>query len=354
MSEMNQDDQQENNSATENTDSLDSLETGETEKESGVNIHDNVESIFDRLSGENKPDQEEEEDSGDEEDVAEDVEQEVSEESEGEGGITAPDHWTDEQKELWSRIQDPAAQELVKTMDKKLWEKHTERSQELAEQRRGVEDLQNLMSPYKDILKASGFTPAQYMAQYVEWDRKLASNPAAAISELAQKFNVPIYVEEADHEYDDDPRFAALQKEITALKQNQQHRDQLTYQYQHEQAAAEIQSFANAKGDDGSLKYPHFETLKTKMGTLLSGGVANTLAEAYAMAEMVDPDLSAQQIDKKVQNKLKETMKNQDLKKAKKATKRLSGSGPSKTAPTQHSTIRDSVAAAFERISSTS
>ena len=65
--------------------------------------------------------------------------------------------------------------------------------------------------------------------------------------------------------------------------------------YQQDQALnGEIQQFATARGPDGQVTHPHFESVKATMGLLLQNGQAQDMQEAYDKAIWLSPETRPQ------------------------------------------------------------
>lgn len=142
---------------------------------------------------------------------------------------------------------------------------------------------------------------SQVIENYVNLDALFAKDPTLAIKTLAQQANIDLEktfgsksVQNSDDDYEDyrtpeeikrDQEIEVLKQELNLIKNQKRQEEQLTVQQ-------EIDSFANSRDEDGNLKYPYFDRLKTKMGLFFNDENPNmTLEKAYSKAMLLDDEL---------------------------------------------------------------
>lgn len=268
-------------------------------------------------------------------------------------GEDVPAHWPEERKQAYSSIKDEAARKLVLEMSKDMEAAHTKRSQEVAETRRQIDSA---LEPLQPVLQQHGLDSVSGVRELVKhyqdlqpWVQGLKQNPKETIQALAKQYRVDFDGLDADEYIDPDVK--ALKDEIAQLKgyigqqtQTQQQAQMQTYQQQ-------IQDFANAQDESGNPKHPHFEAVRPKMSRLLAGGLASSLEDAYEQALYLKPETRQQLTQQQIDAKLAEDRKQREdeLEKAKKAKRQLSGSGQAKRA-SQVNSLDDAINAAYDEV----
>ncbi len=197
---------------------------------------------------------------------------------------TPPPSWKKEQHAHWAG----ASPELRQYMH-----------QRENEMRQGIEavipkakfadEVNGVIGRYQQNLQAAGVPPVAAIQTLMEADNILRNAPpeqkAAYARQLLQQYGVDL----GDGSYVPvDPTIAALRNELTEVRGTVQ-----TWQQQQQQASeqamqSEIAGFAS--------NHEHFETLRPTMARLMTGGLAQSLDEAYQQALRLDENLfSAQQ-----------------------------------------------------------
>lgn len=213
-------------------------------------------------------------------------------------GLQPNPRWSDADKATFTRLP-PEAQKSILEMAQRQDADYTRKTQELAEQRKHVEPfvgalqehgqfLQSVSSQIRqpparivgDVLQAyrtlttgAPHERAQtlaFMAQISGIDlRALATGQAAA----PQQERVPEPIMRELHQ---------LRQQVGDLDQFRQATVQEREQQSLQTAQQQIESFRNAKGDDGQPKHPHFDAVLGHVVSLLEAG--NDLDSAYAIA----------------------------------------------------------------------
>ena len=123
-----------------------------------------------------------------------------------------------------------------------------------------------------------------------------------------------------------------------------------TQAQQQQQAAVadtqqQIDNFAKATAEDGSLAHPHFDAVRTTMGGLIQSGVAQDMGSAYEMAVYANPELRGSLIDQQAEKVTAKQKQAENVRKAKRAqAANVKGSGaPAREALPSGSSVRDSL-----------
>ena len=200
--------------------------------------------------------------------------------------------WTPEQKAKFQALP-PEAQDVVLALKRDTDSHYTRKLEDAANFRKTVEPALSTLAQHADLFASQGMTPLQAFEGYANIERTLAygtfKDKIDLIGQICQRYGVPFapdaglanldpYQAEAYPALHD--RDAEIARERAEKQQLKSQLDRIQYQ-QYGQA---IQSFATATNPDGTPRHPHFEAVKTQMGTLLQRGQAQTLEDAYALA----------------------------------------------------------------------
>lgn len=311
-------------------------------------LDDAINQAFDEQDSDDTPEE------GDGEELAPEGDDEETDAlpADGPDGEDVPAHWPDERKKAFSSIKEDNAKKLVLEMSKDMEAAHTKRSQEVAETRRQIDSA---LEPLQPVLQKAGLDSVSGVRELVKhyqdlqpWVQGLQQRPKETIQALAKQYGVEPDSLEADEYVDPDTK--ALKEEITQLKGYLNQQAQVQQQTQQQTYQQQIQEFASASDEGGNPKHPHFETVRNEMSRLLSGGLAQTMDEAYEQAVYLRPDLRDQLTQQTVEAKLAQERKQREdeLEKAKKAKRHLSRNGHAKPTAHKAETIDDAFNAAWE------
>lgn len=316
-------------------DSVNELNEAEEEEEDEVEEDDSeTEDEGDEGEAEESEEDSEELDEEDEE-SDDDDEGELEEEV-----LEAPTRWTAEQKEAFAELP-TEAQEIVLDRHKEIEGDYTKKTQELAEQRKQYDPVKQVFDKWGNVLNQMGMPVENVVENLINADYTFRNGTNAQKQELLQKI-VNDYAIDLDEEHSDaDPQIAALQQQVSALTNTI-----TTGQQQQEQAGlsaaqSAIESFKAEKTDEGTPKFPHFDTLQPSILLLVQSGQAGTgdyqsqLESAYDQALWMNTETRKERLSSEQSRSKKETIKRQTkaTAKAKKkaaANKRGKNSGASK------------------------
>lgn len=219
------------------------------------------------------------------------------------------DEWLDAPKSYKKEYQD-AFKDLPQN-----WRKHLITREKEIE--RGFSDFGNKINGYKYIddafnsrqerLKEMGLnSPKEYNNYLYQIDDALSNDAEATIKLLADSYGVNFGAtqESADSQ---------IKQQLFQMQQSLNEQRQYIEQQKAYTAQNAIREFVEAKADDGQLKHPYFEDVRSDMQALLKGGMAKDLAEAYNKAiylnESVREKLMASQAKAELQAKASEAEK---------------------------------------------
>lgn len=155
------------------------------------------------------------------------------------------------------------------------------------EERQFGRRINQLVSPYLPTIRAEGATPEKAFENYLQTAHVLRQGTsfqkAQALHAIAQQFNVDLNLPLQGA--GSDPRYAQLEHQLSELQTRLQAQDQQRQQQENLGLHSQIDTFASEPGHE------HFETVRAHMGTLIEGGIAKDLPEAYQMAIWAHPDL---------------------------------------------------------------
>lgn len=194
----------------------------------------------------------------------------------------APRSWTAEEKAKWNEAT-PEVRKAILRREQEVEQGFTK----LDEERNFGKSIKEVVTPYMQIINAEGGTPATAIQSLLNTAYILRTAPAAQktalFHQLAQQYGVDLSQPQNPAVQ---PNQTVLQQEIAQLKQQIQQQPEVFRQQQENFAIkSQIDTFA------ADPKNVHYEKLKPVMATLLQGGQAKDLQDAYGKASWLDPDI---------------------------------------------------------------
>lgn len=296
--------------------------------EAAEDVDESTEETSEEEEAATPPEEEAGGESDEEPEEGESEEQEDDSEGEEESAqptVQPPEDWPEEWREKLETLESDDARQLLIDQYKKFQADYTRKTQDVAEVKKALE-------PISEELSLRGMSEGQYVRQLTAMDRYLTQNPVDGLQKIMQHYGVSPEHLAGSGEDDDlsDPEVSQLKSKIQELEGKLQQRDQQQEQASQQQIQQQVQEFANERDEQGNLKRPHFEQLKTAMGGLLQSGHATTLEDAYEQAKWADPQVREQLLKEQTRQASENTEK-QRKKKAQKAKKART---PSTSAPT--------------------
>jgi len=195
--------------------------------------------------------------------------------------LDPPKHWTEADKSIFGKAPREIQQrwidreaETARGLDAKF--------QEIAGFRKERDSYQEMLKPYQRELEMQGISPPQFFQSLLGWQKYIQENPREGILRLAQAYGVdPSQLLEQTQV---DPNFAKVQTELSQVKN--QLSGFMTAAQQREQQAnfAQVQAFADAKGEDGQPAHPFFDDVTDDIMILMKASPGMPLDVAYQKA----------------------------------------------------------------------
>lgn len=169
----------------------------------------------------------------------------------------------------------------------------TKKEQELADYRKQLDPIREVLSPYEQYWQRQGMDTRQGLSQLLSWGQALASNPQATLLELSKLYNVNLREALAEQPYVD-PQVQTLQQELQQVRQMLQQQQQGGLQEQQNRVLEQLKAFETATDEQGNPKHPHYQRVFDKMVGLARGGLTKSIEEAYELAVSLDKELQAE------------------------------------------------------------
>jgi hypothetical protein len=299
------------------------------------------------------PEPPEQQPEADEPDEANDDDDEPAEAAELEA-LPAPNHWPKDFAAKFEALE-PPAQHLFMQRYKDLEGDYTKKTQAIAKYKKRQDAFDEIMQPFKGDFERAGMDDVGAVRQLLAAHDYLRKDPANAINWLASQYGVDIGAIGNDPALEDefaDPQVKQLQQQVAQLTgfiQNQQ-----TQQQSYEQASTQsfIDQFAAETDASGNPAHPHFETVRSVMGSLISSGNATDLKSAYDMAVYANPELRQEELKRVAASQSQAKVKTEAVQKAKKAQRsKVRGSAtPAAQALPANASIRDTINASIRQL----
>lgn len=210
-------------------------------------------------------------------------------------------------------------------------------------------DLQGIADKYGPYLKERGFTLPQAVERLMAADHAIASAgpeaKAAMISQLAESYGTSTA---ALASMTPEQAHYAVEAHSGALRDAHDHANQVA-------AQANVDAFATAKNDDGSLRFPFFREVEHRMARIAQadislGGKTPSIPALYSRAIQGDTRIAYRMASMQAERESMKAETAARLKRAKAAGGSVSGSGGAEPVATQtNQTIADIVAEAMAR-----
>lgn len=253
-----------------------------------------------------------------------------------------PSSWKKEVAAIWEKADrgEPLTSQEIKAIQDEALRREGDFHKGIETWRSGADKAKafdQVLAPYQDTFKQLGVEPTAAISALLQADNTLRNGPPTVklqkLLELAQVYGI-------DLSQQPNPDVARYEAELFATRQ------QLD-QFKRDQEAAsmnslnsDIEAFKSAPGHE------HFEDVRAHMASLLQGGAAQTLEEAYDMAVYANPTTRASLLEQQ----RKAAAEAAQAQRARSAAVSVRGSSPASTASTvaDKGSVRDAVAAAFD------
>ena len=193
--------------------------------------------------------------------------------------IKPPSSWKKETQAKFSTLPPDIQAEIIRREDDQLRGIKTYKD--------SADKYERAIAPYKQTIESLGRTPDQAISGLLQTDATLRngspSQKVAMVQRIIEEYGIKpewfVDTQQANPEVGHlESRLAQYEAQQARIVADQQAREQ-------ELLNSNIQDFA--KNNE------HFEAVRERMGSLLQGGAAQTLQEAYDMAVWADPTVRA-------------------------------------------------------------
>jgi hypothetical protein len=220
--------------------------------------------------------------------------------------------WSEEFKAKFSALPQDA-QEMILAREKESEKAVTQKTMELAEERKSIQAINQVIDPLRENLQRAGVSDAQYIETLIEADRMLQFKPREAIAYLARRAGIDLSQAGLTDQQPDQSsdRVRMLEQNLQTLQQ-QIERDRI--KESQDRTIGEIESFASEKDATGQALRPHWSDLQDDLAPLVSAirqrnpekSPRDILQAAYDQAVWANPTtrekmLAAQEATRKEQ-----------------------------------------------------
>lgn len=197
--------------------------------------------------------------------------------------------WSTVDKEAFKALP-REAQEIVLKRESEIEKTLTQKTQEIAEQRKIYDSLDSVIAPRRHSFVNEGGEVA-VIDQLLQIRDYMRSDPAACIKWLAEQNGVDFGADKSVPAGDEikDPALLAQQRRIDVLEQERNQEKQMAQSARRETIQKEITNFETEKDADGNLKRPHVNEVRAEMAALFKANIVNNLQDAYDRAIYTNP-----------------------------------------------------------------
>ncbi|MDQ0084579.1 transcriptional regulator with XRE-family HTH domain [Variovorax boronicumulans] len=257
------------------------------------------------------------------------------------GASKPPSSWKPEAQAVWAKIDAGAA---VTPAEVKLLRDEAARRE--GDYHKGIQGwkqhatagqaYEQAISPYRETLNKLGVDGATAVAELMKADHTLRYAPESVkvqkLLELAHVYNIDLSKQFT-------PEIAKYERELFDMKEKLAQNESAQRQSVSESLDSELNRFAAAPGHE------HFEAVRVHMASLISGGVAEDLEDAYQQAVFANPQTRNALLDQ--QRRVSD--ENTRLQRARTASGSVRGSSPAAGTPSAGgNSVRDAITAAFD------
>jgi len=278
-----------------------------------------------------------------EESVAEADSQEEEEE------VVPPEHWSREDQEAFRKM-DKSGRDWALRLESNFTKGIEEKSRELKR-------FRDVIEPHKSLFPAD-VDETTIVQRLLNAQAFLQQNPVEGIKWLMKSYGVDekqfrstdgAVKQEEDDPYAD-PQVKALKEQVRQLTESQNAEARKAEMERQNALTAQIVQFKNAENDDGSLKHPHFDQVKSVMAGLIQSGRADTLEKAYDQAVWAVPEYRDSVVEQKAKEKAEESLREKAkiAEEAKKKARAVNGRSSAKT-PEKPKTMTQALEEAYEK-----
>ena len=245
--------------------------------------------------------------------------------------LQRPTTWKKDYLPLWDKLQtgQPLTQEEATKFLRYANQRETEYKTGVSTYKAEAENaktLQEAIAPFMPDLQKHGIHPAAWINNLGRAHQTLAlgndQQRLQAFVKLANEYNVPLQALLGGQQ--PDPYVSATNQELEALRQQVDKVNSWAENEKQSRLMAEINRVQSDKE-----KFPHFDAVRGTMAQLLESGFAPNLEEAYAKAVRMQDDVWQMEQERLLSSAMTDSMKTQQVAKAKAAAVSVKSSTPS-------------------------
>ena len=221
--------------------------------------------------------------------------------------IEGPAGWSEDERAEYAKLP-PEVQQIVARRESERDKTFSEKTQELAESRKGREQLDAVVDHFGEyITKGIGTTAHQAFQTLLGAEHRLRTGTPAQKREMIQALADQYGVEgltfqdqpsQTDEGIYADPKVTALESSVNEVKTTVQ--SFVTDQQKREASALQqqLEAFRDEVDAKGNPTHPHFDRLFNSMASLAQAGQAKSYQDAYDKALRLDDELWQQEQEK--------------------------------------------------------
>ncbi len=274
-----------------------------------------------------------------------------------------PNNWNAEEKKAFEDVPDEiiaqdgtaislkAMKDVALRRNEELLKAFNEKAREASTAKKGSEDWNNLLDPYKPQLTATGQTAQQWIGSILQTVHKLQADPKVVIKDLIDTYKVSaadlgIKTEQSEDEDsfhgENDPKVTKLETTIDTLQKRLDSFENTNIQQKNQSVQDEIVTFKGEIDAKGNLTHPHFDEARDEMGLLMQTGKAKTMQEAYDKSPTVRSN-GLKVVNSPEDNKAALKKAREEAAKAKKAGKTVKTRSGASSDPLKGLSLRDTL-----------
>ncbi|MFL9670448.1 hypothetical protein WIX39_026195 [Variovorax sp. AB1(2024)] len=257
------------------------------------------------------------------------------------GASKAPSSWKPEAQAVWAKIDagtpvTPAEVKLLRDEAARREGDYHKGIQGWKQHATAGQAYEQAIAPYRETLNKLGVDGATAVAELMKADNTLRYAPESVkvqeLLRLAQVYGIDLSKQFT-------PEIAKYERELFDMKEKLAQNESAQRQSVSDSLDSELNRFASAPGHE------HFEAVRVHMASLISGGVAKDLEDAYQQAVFANPQTRTALLDQ--QRRASE--ENARLQRARTASGSVRGSSPAAGTPSAvGNSVRDAITAAFD------
>lgn len=204
--------------------------------------------------------------------------------------LTPHPRWSADEKVAFATLP-REAQEFVLKREGDVEKNLTQKTQEIAEQRKNFESLEQVLAPRRQDLANQG-GEARVINELFQLSDYANRDPAGFIQYFAKNNGIDLgnFNKPAENEYLD-PALQAQKQRLDSIEQKLSYQEQQAENARKSVISNEIELFRNEKDETGSLKRPHLDAVRSEMSAFFKDGISTTLQDAYDRAIYANPTI---------------------------------------------------------------